>query len=315
MLELLRWEFSLFAFYFLHLLSIITGYWVLGMVLGSLVSVFGKNKLHSMFDAMRGKELGLFGLIPASLIGIASPICTYGTIPIAAAFAKKGMPEDWLAAFMVSSILLNPQLLFFTTVLGRTAFVMRFVFCFLLGITAGLLVYFFFRKRDRKFFNFKKFDEIQNRDTDPNIILRFLKNLWRNVKATGPALLIGITLAALFERFIPTDAMADLFGRYQAFGRLMAASIGVPLYICGGATIPLLMSWLASGMSLGIAITFMIAGQAMKIINLGAIKIILGKKHFLFYILFFVLTSFLSGLLVDAIGIDRGVIRPWVFLY
>ena len=308
MLELLRWEFNFFSFNFLFLLSQIAGFWIFGMVTGSFVSVFSKNKLHSMFVTMRDKELGLFGLIPAALIGIASPICTYGTIPIAAAFAKKGMPEDWLAAFMVSSILLNPQLLFYTAVLGRVLFVMRFAFAFLLGITAGLLVYFFFKGRN--FFNFKNFDEIQDRDTDPNILLRFLKNLGRNLKATGPAFLIGISLAVLFQRFVPPEALGTLFVRHQGLGHLMAASIGVPFYFCGGATIPLLMEWLASGMPLGIAITFMIAGQSMKIINLGAIKIILGVRHFLFYLLFCISFSFLCGFLIDFIGIDRGVVRP-----
>jgi len=279
------------------------------MVAGSLVSVFGKNKLQSLFVSLRDKELGLFGLIPAALIGIASPLCTYGTIPIAAAFAKKGMAQDWIAAFMVSSILLNPQLLFYTAVLGRAAFVMRFAFALVLGIIAGLLVHFFFKNRN--FFNFESFDEIQNRDTDPNLFVRFLKNLGRNVKITAPFFFLGITLAVLFQRFVPPEAVGSLFGRYQGFGHLMAVAIGVPFYFCGGATIPLLMEWLASGMSLGIAITFMIAGQAMKIINLGALKIVLGVKHFFLYLLFCVVVSFLCGVFVDAIGIDRGVIRPW----
>ena len=38
----------------------------------------------------------------------------YGTIPIAAAFSESGMDHDWLAAFMMSSILLNPQLIFYS---------------------------------------------------------------------------------------------------------------------------------------------------------------------------------------------------------
>ena len=34
----------------------------------------------------------------------------YGTIPIAASFSRQGMRHDWLAAFTMASILLNPQL-------------------------------------------------------------------------------------------------------------------------------------------------------------------------------------------------------------
>jgi len=299
--EIVIREFVHFAFYFLTLLSQITVYWVFGMVVGSLVSVFGKNKLHSLFVTLRDKEMGLFGIVPASLIGIASPLCMYGTIPISASFAKKGMGDDWLAAFMVSSILLNPQLLWFTLVLGRGPVITRFMVGLLCGIVAGLLVHFFFK--GKKFFNFKSFDEPENRDTDPNLFLRFLKSLWRNVKATGPAFLIGITIAALFQGFVPAADMAALFGRHQMFGYLMALSIGVPLFFCGGATIPLLTLWLRSGMSFGTAVIFMITGQAMKIINLGALKIVLGTKHFLFYVIFIVVFALLCGLMVDILPV------------
>jgi uncharacterized membrane protein YraQ (UPF0718 family) len=54
-----------------------------------------------------------------------------------------------------------------------------------------------------------------------------------------------------------------------------------------------------SGMTLGSASAFMITGQAMKITNLGAVKIVLGIKHFLFFVLFTVLFALLSGLAVD----------------
>lgn len=42
----------------------------------------------------------------------------------------------------------------------------------------------------------------------------------------------------------------------------MAATIGVPLYACGGGTIPLLQAWLANGMTLGSATAFMITRPA-----------------------------------------------------
>lgn len=35
-------------------------------------------------------------VIIASVLGVASPLCMYGTIPIAASFSKNGMEDDWL---------------------------------------------------------------------------------------------------------------------------------------------------------------------------------------------------------------------------
>jgi uncharacterized membrane protein YraQ (UPF0718 family) len=129
---------------------------------------------------------------------------------------------------------------------------------------------------------------------------RFLKNFGCNVKATAFYFLIGVILSALFQRYVPADAMASLFGKgNRGFGLLMTATIGVPLYMCGGGTIPLLMGWLQNGMSMGAAVAFMITGPATKITNLGAIKIILGLKTFILYLAFTVLFALLSGFLVD----------------
>jgi uncharacterized membrane protein YraQ (UPF0718 family) len=297
MAEILHREAVYLWYYFSVQFEQIFKYWALGMIVGSLISVLGKEKIHSLFLAMQGKNWGLVGIIPASLIGIASPLCMYGTIPISASFAEKGMEEDWLAAFMMSSILLNPQLLFYSAALGKTALLIRFISCFLCGITAGLLIRFFFKKR--KFFTFKGFGETMNRDTDPNLLFRFLKNLWRNLKATCPAFLFGVALSALFQRYVPAEAMAALFGKHKGFGLLMAATVGVPLYVCGGGTIPLLVSWMETGMSLGSASAFMITGPAMKITNLGAVKIILGLKDFIFYLTFSILFALLTGFLID----------------
>lgn len=81
----------------------------------------------------------------------------------------------------------------------------------------------------------------------------------------------------------------------------MAATIGVPLYACGGGTIPLLQQWLASGMSMGSASAFMITGPATKITNLGALKIVLGVRRFSLYLVFVMVFSFVTGLIVNAI--------------
>lgn len=95
--------------------------------------------------------------------------------------------------------------------------------------------------------------------------------------------------------------MINLFGGNEAFGVLMAATIGVPLYACGGGTIPLLQTWLMGGMSLGSAAAFMITGPATKITNLGAIKIVLGIKRFALYLAYVMIFSFLTGLAVNFI--------------
>ena len=286
-------------YYFELQLRQIFWYWIIGMAIGSLISVFAKDRIHAAFAGLKGKKLGLLGIIPACLLGIASPLCMYGTIPIAASFRKQGMREDWLAAFMMASILLNPQLIIYSAALGVTALVVRIVTCFLCGCAAGLLMFWFYRNRE--FFHFDGFEERTSHDTHPNLFVRYLLNFWRNVKATGLYFLLGVLLSALFQRYVPQDVMVNVFGGNEAWGVLMAATIGVPLYACGGGTIPLLQEWLWSGMSMGSAAAFMITGPATKITNLGALKIAMGWKRFLLYIAFVMLFSFLCGIIVNAI--------------
>ncbi len=284
-------------YYFSVQFEQIFSYWVIGMAIGSFVSVFCKDKIHNMFASMQGKKLSLFGIIPACLLGIASPLCMYGTIPIAASFSEKGMRDDWLASFMMASILLNPQLIIYSSALGHVALIVRVLSCFFCGIAAGLLIHFFYNGKN--FFDFTGFHEVSNHDTDPNIILRYIKNFGRNVKATGLWFLLGILLSALFQRYVPSESFAKLFGHKNGFGVLMAATIGVPLYVCGGGTIPILQQWLADGMSMASASAFMITGPATKITNLGALKIILGAKRFMLYLIFIIFFSLVNGLIVN----------------
>ena len=297
--EALRREFVYLWYYFSVQFEQIFGWWVLGMVIGSAVSVFAKDYIHRAFLSLQGKRLGILGIIAASALGIASPLCMYGTIPIAASFSRGGMKDDWLAAFMMSSVLLNSQLIIYSAALGGTVLTVRIVSCFFCGITAGLLIRFFYR--DKPFFNFTGFDEPETRDTDPNMLRRYLKNLWRNVRATGLYFLIGVLLSALFQRYVPAEAMTALFGGNEALGVLMAATVGVPLYACGGGTIPLLQQWIWDGMSVGSAASFMLTGPSTKITNLGALKIVLGIKRFLLYLAYVMVFSFVTGMVVNLI--------------
>lgn len=299
MIDILHREFIYLWYYFDIQLRQIFGYWVLGIVLGSCVSVFLKDKIHGLLRSMNESKMGLIGIVPASLLGIASPLCMYGTIPLAASFSKSGMKDEWLASFMMCSILLNPQLIIYSSALGPMALTVRIVSCFVCGIAAGLLIRLL--GRGKPFFNFDGFDEPHSHDTDPNLFLRLIKNIGRNIKMTGPYFLLGIVLSAVFQRYVPQDLMTSFFGGNEAFGVLMAATIGVPLYACGGGTIPLLQAWLLDGMSMGSASAFMITGPSTKITNLGALKIVLGLKHFIFYLAFVIVFSLATGLIVNMI--------------
>ena len=167
-------------------------------------------------------------------------------------------------------------------------------------MTAGLTVRLVFS--EKPFFTFTNFEESGSRDVNPNNLLRYIFNVGRNVKATGLYFFLGILLTALYQRYVPEETVSLVFGRSnRGFGVLTAAALGVPLYVCGGGTVPLLAEWLYRGMSPGSAVAFMMSGPATKLTNLSAVKMIFTGKRFSLYLLFVLLFALSSGFLVNLI--------------
>jgi len=274
-------------------------YWAAGTIAGSLISVFLSDRITALAGRPGLRRFGLLAVIPAALLGAASPICMYGTVPLIASLGRKGVPQYLLASFMVSSILINPNLLLFSFSLGTGIAVLRLVLCIAAGITAGLVVRCFFK--NRQLFSFDGFEDKKKKACDSGTATKFFSDLNRAILKTAPYFLAGILLAALFECYFPKNIITDIFGRNKGFGVLMAASLGIPVYVCGGGTIPLLKAWLEAGMSPGSAVAFMITGPATKITNLGAVKIILGLRNFILYIVFNIVFAVMAGLLTDII--------------
>lgn len=275
-------------------------WWIAGVAVGSVVSVFASSWIERMAAGLaKGKYL-LVGILSAALLGVASPVCMYGTVPLIASLGKKGVPHCILSAFMVSSILLNPNLLLFSFALGTPLALARLGFSLLAGVTAGALTAVFMHRKG--LYQFESFEPRKKKDVPDNRLIAYLQDFKRGIAKTAPYFFIGIALTALFDRYFPKDLLVNLFGSDNGLGVLFATAIGVPVYVCGGGTIPLLKSWLDMGMTPGAAMAFMISGPASKLTNLSAVKMILGFRNFLLYMVFSILFAFAAGLLTDAIA-------------
>ena len=141
MIEILQRERIYLWYYFDLQLRQILPYWLLGILLGSIISVFVKDHIHGLFRRLGGRKLGVLGIIPASVLGIASPLCMYGTIPLAASFSKSGMKDDWLAAFMItgpSTKITNLGAV--KIVLGIKRFLLYLAFVMVFSLITGMVV-------------------------------------------------------------------------------------------------------------------------------------------------------------------------------
>ena len=272
----------------------IAPYWALGLIAGSLVSVFLSERIAGKMTGLASGSFWLLPLCLASFLGIVSPLCMYGTVPIIAALGKKGVAQHLLAAFMVSSILLNPNIFLFSFALGADLALARLALSFLSGVLAGALVLLLFRSKT--LFSFERFAESAD-----NQKKTFFLDLLKAFRITFPYLLFGISLSALFDRYVPSEWVSALFGARRGLGVLFATTLSIPLYVCGGGTIPLIRAWIHAGMGPGDAMAFMLAGPALKINNLSAVKMIFSTKRFFLYLAYCVVFAMLAGWTIEYI--------------
>ena len=270
----------------------IGGYWAVGLIAGSLINVYLSDKIVARVSIFQRHGFHLLSACIASALGIASPLCMYGTVPLIASLGRKKVPDYLLVTFMISSILLNPNLLIMSFALGSHIAFIRLGLCFAGGVLAGTLAYAFLRKA--AVFRLEQFAIIKKQKRG------FVTDLLRAVQVTLPYLFVGILLTVLYDLHFPRHWMDSIFGGNQAMSTLFAMSLSIPLYTCGGGSIPLLMAWMREGMSSGNAITFMLAGPATKFTNLGAVKSILGMRNFFFYMGFCLGYAWFAGMIVDA---------------
>lgn len=144
-LDILRREGIYLWYYFTVQFEQIFKYWVLGMMIGSAVSVFLKDRIHNVFRSLEEKKLGVFGIVIASILGIASPLCMYGTIPIAASFSKSGMRDGMSVGSAASFMLTGPStkitnLGAVKIVLGVKRFALYLLFVEVFSLVTGLAV-------------------------------------------------------------------------------------------------------------------------------------------------------------------------------
>ena len=62
MIDILHREWVYLWYYFTLQLKQIFPYWVLGMVLGSVISVFVKDHIHGLFRRLGNTKLGILGV-------------------------------------------------------------------------------------------------------------------------------------------------------------------------------------------------------------------------------------------------------------
>jgi uncharacterized membrane protein YraQ (UPF0718 family) len=239
-------------------------------------------------------------VISASIIGIISPLCTYGTIPVVIELYKSKVRIAPLIAFLAASSLMNPQLFIMTAGgIGMEMAIVRtlavFVFSFAVGMLSYLVPENFMVRKSINFYD-DGGDKIVNREKKLFIVKQYSVNCLKNLQHIGLYLLIGIFLGAVVEMYVPKGLIYAAFraGRIQSI--LAGAILGIPLSPCGGAAIPLVSAMIINGMGKGTALAFFIVGPATRPAPLIAMAALFTPLFLAAYCLFLIVSAVLMGL-------------------
>ena len=80
---------------------------------------------------------------------------------------------------------------------------------------------------------------------------------------------------------------------------LMMIAVGIPLYVCATASVPIAAGLIHMGASPGAALAFLIAGPATNAATISTTWKLLGKRTALLYLLTIALSAVLCGLTLD----------------
>jgi uncharacterized membrane protein YraQ (UPF0718 family) len=247
-------------------------------------------------------------MLGAACLGGASPLCTYGTVPVLAELLRGGASPGPALTFLVASSLLNPQLfLVMAGGLGLRLALAHVAGVLLLSLPVGLLAR---RLRPEVFLGTEVLSPTSTLPNSHTPALShpltssrpnkgrsedFIHALLRLTETVGLYFVVGVILAASLQTLVPPVWVSSLLGTGRPSGVLLAGILGVPFYACGGGAVPVIAGLLAQGMSPGAALAFFLAGPATRLTALAALGTLLNRRALVAYVAYVVAGAALAG--------------------
>jgi uncharacterized membrane protein YraQ (UPF0718 family) len=280
-------------------------FFVAGILISSAVSLVWSRRSVAAFFQKSSRA----SIVGASLVGVVSPMPTYAAIPLVATLFKIGVPVHVLFAFLVASPLINPVLFFLTAgAFGYEMALARMAAALVLGVSAGWMVYVLTaRAKLGAFLNAGSAGSVavadgRSHESPRAYAADFGREVYHLGRWAGKFFLLGIFAAALAKNLIPVGWIAKSFGGNQTFSVLAAVAAGVPLYACGGGTIPVMKTLQDLGLGKGAVLAFFISGPATKLSTIVALNAVVTRKVFVLYLAVTLIGATVFGLLYNVWG-------------
>jgi len=278
-------------------------YLLFGFFMAGILSVLLSPRLVEKHLGGRG----IWPLVKASLFGIPLPLCSCSVIPVSMSLYKHGASKGSTVAFLLSTPQTGVDSIFVTlSLLGPVFAIFRPLAALATGVAGGILVDVIDRRAASKAsLTTKCADECCSGPKKNGKLLRVLKygfvTLPRDI---GRPLLVGLVIASIISAVVPDGFFAEKLGT-GFFAMVVMMIVGIPMYVCATASVPIAAVLILKGLTPGAAIVFLMTGPATNAASLVTIWKALGGRSAVTYLLTVAGCALLSGVVLDYI--TRGV--------
>ena len=258
---------------------------------------------------------GVWPLLKASVFGVPLPLCSCGVIPVAMSLHKHGASKGATISFLLSTPQTGVDSIFVTlSLLGPIFAIFRPVAAFATGMVGGGLVDVLTHRQSGENEQGERCtEECCQAEGKSGKFSRGMKygfvTLPRDI---GKAMLVGLAVAALISAFVPEGYFAEKLGT-GIFAMVVMMFLGIPVYVCATASVPVAAALILKGLSPGAALVFLMTGPATNAASFATIWKTMGRRTALAYIVTVAGCALVSGMLLDyfASGLEFDVVaRP-----
>jgi len=278
--------------------SAMSPYLLFGFFVAGLLSVLVSQKVVE-------RHLGGGGLLPllkATVFGIPLPLCSCGVIPVSMSLHKHGASRGSTVSFLLSTPQTGVDSILVTfSLLGPVFAVFRPLAALVTGLAGGLLVNAFGQKAGAPSKSEPCTDECCAAATPRRKIANGMKYAFVTLpRDIGKSMLVGLVLAAIISALVPEGFFAERLGRGIGAMLLMMV-LGVPIYVCATASVPIAAALILKGLSPGAALVFLMTGPATNAAGLATLWHSLGRRTALLYLAAVAACALLAGVAMDFI--------------
>lgn len=244
---------------------------------------------------------GIRQVLKAALFGVPLPLCSCGVIPVGASLRRHGASAGATTSFLISTPQTGVDSVMVTlSLLGPVFAIFRPIVSFVSGVVGGALVNAFGPEEDPSQPNGPVcVGECCNGTPGQNRFLRAIRygfiTLPRDINR---ALIIGVVVAGLIAAIVPDDYFSTILGG-GILSMLVMMLVGIPVYVCATASVPIAAALIMKGVSPGTALVFLMTGPATNAATISTIWRTMGRRTAGIYLGTVAGASILAGLLLD----------------